>query len=266
MKKIVGTSIGILLVMILFSGCQQTDSTGLCQAILTSDTYSNYFVNATFTSTDRSQAKILSKLGTMIPTDGDTFVLLSTGRAGATLVTTDANNPGSERGTAFGNIVNDYVQLTIILKPPANTVYLYFDYQFFTTEWPEKDEEHRDAFTVIIKSRSIGTSTTVIDVDSGDLILDAGDLSGTGFDIFASNGNPAGRETTVSTAPYTGTGSYDSGADAGATPLTTFSYRFDDFSHGETITLSLIVRDMGDSYLDSAVFLDNLRFSGPNLP
>ena len=62
-------------------------------------------ISSQYTDTDRyghRQEAVLSSLGTMSPTNGSTFALLSTGIAGTSIITTNAHDPGDERGTWFG--------------------------------------------------------------------------------------------------------------------------------------------------------------------
>ena len=80
-----------------------SDGWNLATAILADQ---STLINAQYADKDREgcrQATVLSSLGTMIPTDGSTFLLMSTGIAGLVPVTTDGANPGNERGTWFRN-------------------------------------------------------------------------------------------------------------------------------------------------------------------
>ena len=70
-----------------------SDGWDLATAILANQ---STLINAQYTDRDQDgcrQSVVLSSLGTMIPTDGSTFLLLSTGIAGSVPVTTDENNP-----------------------------------------------------------------------------------------------------------------------------------------------------------------------------
>ena len=232
------------------------DGEDLALAILEN---SSTLVSSSYTDTDRDgcrQKIILSSLGTMTPTDGSTFVVLGTGIAGAVPATTNILNPGDERGTWFKNRYGhprDKATLTLTLQVPPYMHYLYYDIQFFSTEYPEYvGTQFNDKITVTVNSPSQGTTTYIIDVNSGDFVLNANDIPGTGFDIFAQSGNP-GDVDWVDTTPRI------PGADAGATALVT---REHPVSPNEQITVIFSIKDTGDNQFDSAAFIDNLMFSG----
>ena len=205
------------------------------------------------------QSCILSNLGTMNPTHGDTFILLSTGKAGVSIVTTDEENPGDERGTYFSNkygMPRDFVELILELQVPNYMHSLLYDYQFFSSEYPEYvSSQYNDRFTVTVNSPSEGISTFYCDVNNGNFVLDSSYISGTGFDIFAQSGNPNNVDIVDTTFR-------DPGADAGSTALTTIGGTCHPVSPLETITVTFKIQDYGDNQFDSAVFIDNLVFSG----
>jgi len=217
-------------------------------------------VSSSYTDKDLSgfrQGKVLSSLGIMTPTNGPTFALLSTGIAGAVPVTSNTVNPGEERGSWFAGgkygTPRDQATLTMTLTVPPYMHYLYYDAQFFSTEVPEyKGSQYNDKFTATINSPSNGITTYVIDINSGDFILTSRDIPGTGFNIFATSGNPDG-VSWVDMTPRT------PGADAGATALIT---RENPVSPNEQITVTFDIIDVGDNQFDSAVFIDNIMFSG----
>ena len=97
--------IGLILfaVFLLFSSLNAKaasyDGEDLAFAILAND---STLVSSYFEDRDNDgcrQAIVLSSFGDIIPTDGSNFALFSTGIAGGNPVTTDAENPGDERGT-----------------------------------------------------------------------------------------------------------------------------------------------------------------------
>jgi uncharacterized repeat protein (TIGR01451 family) len=232
------------------------DGADLANAILTN---TSTLIDSSYTDTDQSgtrQAIVLSSLGTMQPTDGTTFALLSTGIAGNTPVTSNENNPGSERGEWFTGgqygQPRDKATLTLTLQVPQYMHYIYYDIQFFSAEYPEYvGTQYNDKLTVTVDSPSHGPTTYVCDVNSGDFILDANAIPGTGFDIFATSGRP-GDVDWVTTNP-------GPGADAGATALIT---REHPVSPNEQITITFDIKDTGDNQFDSAAFIDNIMFSG----
>jgi len=239
-----------------------SDGWNLATAILANQ---STLINAQYTDRDQDgcrQSVVLSSLGTMIPTDGSTFLLMSTGIAGSVPVTTGGDNPGSERGTWFRNIhgnPRDEATLTMELQVPLYMHYLYYDVQFFTTEYPDYiGTKYNDKFTVTVDSPSQGITTHVIDVNGGDFVLNSFDIPGTGFDVFAKDlytGEPTDPSdvdilTRVPGIP---------GADAGATALVS---REHPVFPNEIITVTFNIKDTGDNQFDSAVFIDNVMFSG----
>jgi len=220
-------------------------------------------ISSSYTDTDNSghrQGIVLSSLGTMLPTDGPTFALLSTGIAGTSIITTSATNPGSERGSWFVggqySLPRDRATLTMTLKVPPFMHYLYYDVQFFSAEYPEYvGSQYNDKFTVTVNSPSKGITTNVIDVNTGYFRLDSNYIPGTGFDIFATNGNPQG-VSWVDRTPR------KPGADAGATALIPYGGPSHPVSPNEQITVKFDIIDTGDNQFDSAAFIDNLVFSG----
>ena len=233
-------------------------------------------VNSSYSDTDTSgqfrQRAILQSLGTMFPTDGSNFVLLSTGIAGANPVTTNSEDPGSERGTWFGKKYPgwgdsfDEAKFTMDLKVPPLMHNLSYDLQFFSMEYPDYvGSQYNDKVTVTVNSPSKGTSTYMFDVNSGDFVFKSSDIPGTGFDLFAVKWiwwlhkwvptSPSGVDT-VTTTPHWSD-------DAGASALVT---RVCPVSPNETVTVTFDIRDVGDNQFDSAVFIDNVRFTGYGIP
>ncbi len=206
--------------------------------------------------TGKRQAVVEAALGSILPTNGPTFALLSTGIAGATPVTTDSTNPGDERGTAFKqNYLSsgDTAELELTLDVPPAMHYLYYDLQFFSSEFPEYvGSQYNDKLTILVDSPSRGPTLFEMDVNSGDFTTNARNIPGSGFDIFAQSGNPANVDWVDTTQR--------SGADdAGATSL--FG-RVHPVSPGEHVTISIKIEDIGDNQFDSAVFIDNMYFTG----
>ena len=202
------------------------------------------------------QAAVLSNLGSLYPTNGTTFALFSTGIAGGQPVTTDGLNPGDERGTYFKNKYGhprDEATLTMLLQVPEYMHYLYYDVQFLSAEYPEYiGAEYNDELIITVDSPAIGVSSYIINVNSGDFILESNDIPDTGFDIFATSGNPMLVDWVDTIPQYPG-------ADAGATALIG---REHPVSPLEQVTVTINIKDVGDSQFDSAAFIDNIRFTG----
>lgn len=205
------------------------------------------------------QAVALASRGNLIPTDGSTFALFSTGRADLIFATSNGLNPGSERGNWFqgGQYGNprDEANLQLQLLVPQYMHYLYYDVQFFTVEYPDYvGTQYNDQLTITVNSPSKGVSSYVINVNGGDFVLNARDtaLLGTGYNLFAQDNNPSGVDW-LQTTPNS------NGVDAGASALIG---REHPVSPGEIITLTIDLKDEGDNQFDSMAFFDNLRFSG----
>jgi len=236
------------------------DGEDLALAILANQ---STLISSTYTDTDSSghrQADVLSSLGIMSPTDGSTFALFSTGIAGYTPSTTNENNPGDERGSWFAGGKSGYPRddatLTMILQVPAYMHYIYYDVQFFSSEYPEwVGTIYNDKLTVTVDSPSKGTSEYIFDINSGYFVLDSNGIPGTGFDIFAQSRKPGGVDW-VDTTPRT------PGADAGASDLVPIGGASHPVSPNEQITVTIDIHDTGDNLLDSSAFIDNLAFSG----
>jgi len=231
----------------------------LAQAILADE---STLVSCSYTDTDpigNRQAAVLTSFGGFTPTNGNTFALFSTGIAGANIVTTNAQNPGDERGTWFKNkygYPRDSVTLTMVLQVPLYMHYLYYDVQFFSAEYPEYvGSQYNDKLTVKVYSPSKGTSQFKFDVNSGYFVLNSNHITGTGFDIFARSGNP-GDVDFVDTTPRT------PGADAGASDIIPIGGVTHPISPNEQITVTIKIEDVGDNQFDSAALIDNLMFTG----
>ncbi|MEA3458937.1 MAG: hypothetical protein U9R21_09725 [Candidatus Thermoplasmatota archaeon] len=219
-------------------------------------------ISSSYTDTDLSghrQATVLSSLGIISPTNGSTFAFFSTGIAGEVPVTTNGENPGNERGTWFKNKhghPRDEATLTMILQVPAYMHYVYYDVQFFSTEYPEYvGTPYNDKLTIIVDSPSKGISEYIFDINSGYFVLESESLIGTGFNVFAQSGNPDDVDW-IDTTPRT------PGADAGASDLIPIGGASHPVSPYEQITVTINIRDVGDNQFDSAAFIDNLMFSG----
>jgi len=217
-------------------------------------------ISSNYTDTDDSghrQSIVLTSRGTMLPTDGSSFILLSTGIAEYNPATTNGLNPGDERGNWFAagkyGTPRDQATLTLKLKVPKYMHYIYYDVQFYTLEYPEYiGSSYNDKLTITVESPSQGTTTYIIDVNGGDFVLSAQDIPGSGFDVFATSGNPGDLDW-LNTTPN------PTGADGGATALIG---REHPISPGEIINVTFDIKDVGDNQVDSVAFIDNLRFSG----
>lgn len=217
-------------------------------------------INSTYTDSDdigHRQSMVVTSRGTMLPTDGSSFILLSTGNAEYNPATTGGLNPGDERGNWFAagkyGTPRDQATLTLKLRVPENMHFLYYDVQFFTAESPEYiGSSYNDKLTITVESPSKGTTNYILDVNGGDFVLSAGDIPGSGFDLYASSGNPGDLDWITTTPNPTGD-------DAGATALIG---REHPVNPNEIINVTFHITDTGDNQVESTAFIDNIRFSG----
>ena len=224
---------------------------------------SSWLVDSSYEDTDESghrQSIVLSSKGTMHPTDGSTFAILSTGIAGTNIITTDEDDPGDERGTWFeGNMYGyprDEAALTMTLQVPPFMHYIYYDVQFLSSEYPEYvGTQYNDKLTVTVDSPSKGVSNFIFDVNSGYFLIDSRGIGNTGFDIFARSGYPGGVD-------WVDTQVHNPGADAGASDLIQIGGVTHPVSPNEEITITFNIKDAGDNLFDSAAFIDNIEFTG----
>lgn len=196
------------------------------------------------------------------PTAGSTFAILATGLA-ESADDPDTNNDETVSGGGTEDDVsyhldglnnsqgNDLVQLTLQLNVPETMNCFTFDFAFFSEEWPDYFEsQFNDTFIAEFGPPGAASTFTIVGdavdapnniaFDPAHNVLDVN--SGFGFDP----GNPN---------PDTGT-TYDGSSGA----LTASVVAVPDV----TIEIVFSVMDLGDSILDSAVFLDNFRWT--NVP
>jgi uncharacterized repeat protein (TIGR01451 family) len=264
------TAMGITFVMVMLclAGLTSTivkagsyDGNDLAVAILTNTNVTS-LISSSYWDTDTAghrQAAVWQSRGNLLPTDGLTYAILSTGRADLLYATSSGLNPGNERGNWFqgGQYGNprDEANLQLQLQVPEYMHYLYYDTQFFTTEWPEYvGSQYNDQLTITVNSPSKGVTSYMINVNGGDFVFNAKDepLLGTGYNLFAQDNNPSGVDWLQSTPN-------SNGADAGASALVG---RQHPVSPGETVTITFDLKDTGDNQFDSMAFIDNLHFCG----
>lgn len=236
------------------------DGEDLALAILANQ---STLVSCTYEDMDYSgnrQSIVLSSLGTLSPTHGSTFALLSTGIAGTDIVTTGGTSPGDERGVWFAGgqygYPRDEVELEMTLQVPPFMHYLYYDVQFLSTEYPEYiGSQYNDKLVVTVDSPSEGSSSFMLDVNGGYFVPDYIDITGTGFDVYARSGYPGGVDW-IDTTPR------DPGVDAGSSDLIQIGGSSHPVSPYEEITVTISLSDTGDNQFDTAAFIDNLFFTG----
>jgi len=182
------------------------------------------------------------------PTAGGTFGILTSGNAGL------ADNPNDDTGSGYSwgydgppiATVHDQQVVKIDLGPATGTC-LAFDFRFLSEEFPEYvTAGFNDAFVAQLNTLNVAVSGQSV-VAPGDFAAGAGDA------ISVDAAGPSA----MTPAQAAGT-TYD-----GATlPLVARKA----VAVGSVNTLYLTIFDQGDSILDSAVFVDNIRYESPANP
>lgn len=179
------------------------------------------------------------------PTDGTTFAILTSGDVNLADDANSSASSGASLGGATpagrGDSAFDVSILRLDLTTPTGANCLVVDFQFYSEEFPEfVNSSFNDAF---IAEYGASTWTT-----SGSTITAANNFA---FDpaneVISIN---AAGNTSMTAANAAGT-TYD-----GATPLLQAATP----TSAGTNSLYLSIFDQGDSVLDSAVFIDNIRF------
>jgi hypothetical protein len=178
------------------------------------------------------------------PTNGSSFGILTSGDVN---IADDANTSASSTaddggGNVRGNTDFDVSVLKVNLAVPLNVNCMRVDFAFYSEEFPEfVGSAFNDAF--------------IAELDSSNWATSGSNISASNNFAFDQNGNPISINTSgataMSAANATGT-TYD-----GATPLLVASTPVTPGTH----TLYLSIFDQGDRVLDSAAFIDNLRFA-----
>jgi PKD repeat protein len=195
-------------------------------------------INAMFSVDEHACAVVSGSVGFLAPTEGDTFVMMSSGNAlpnsfpdgwvGAPgdFLSVDNGNPG---GTGpLGGYGFDLATLNLTLEAPDWAKSFSFDFRFMSEEYPEYvGDEYNDFFSCLLDGTNIAFDTNGNITNVNNNFFDPTTTAeGTVFD-----------GTTVlltSKAPITG---------------------------GATFELDFVVGDVSDSIYDTAVFLDNFYFS-----
>jgi hypothetical protein len=184
------------------------------------------------------------------PTEGGTFAILTSGDvasaddAGAFADTDLGSGPAHGFGGADGN-ADDTSVLSIDFHVPSGMNCVALDYRFLSEEYPDNvGATVSDGFLALLDDPTWSADLTADIAAPSNIALDAD-----------------GHLISVNTTTFTDTTPVGSvGSDtayAGTTPLLTARHPV---AAGSDHTLRLVLFDQGDHALDSAVFLDNLRF------
>jgi Bacterial Ig domain len=176
------------------------------------------------------------------PTNGSTFAVLTSGDASLADDPNDNEGSGEDDGGANvrGDSDFDVTVLRLDLTAPASANCLRIDLKFFSEEYPEFVGSFNDAFIAELDASTWTTSGQ--DITAPDNF--AFDATG---DVISVNSSGA---TSMSAADAAGT-TYD-----GATVLLRAAHEVTPGAH----SLYLSIFDQGDHVLDSAIFLDDVRF------
>jgi len=210
------------------------DSKQEALAILTEDS-KDALISATFEGGD-GQVYISTVEAIGFPTDGDSYVILSSGIASEAVDGSIGSTGGisiSNGHPVFGTEINDVATLTIKLKVPTNAKTLSFKWLFGSNEIPEYVDEYRDLFRAYAILPDGSTKDMAL-LPNGN-ILYVGDRI---QNYTASDQNVSINEVT---SAYTAT-------------LDVSKYR------GKEITLIFQIADERDDSVDTFAFIDELKF------
>ncbi len=195
------------------------------------------------------------------PTQGSSALILSTGDASTVA------NPGATRGLPIANATppvptdlygtdlagagsadgNDLTQVKIALSPPSGATCVSFDFLFLSEEFPNYvDQEFNDIFTA--------------ELNETQFTLDGNQVSAANNFAFSEDQELLSVNTFSRFSPAQGS------ALNGKSPTLSASSPIQlgegDLNEGAAdLAVYLSVQDLGDSALDSAVVIDNLRYS-----
>jgi hypothetical protein len=227
-------------------------------------------LSASFNTDAGKQARAISdrfaRNGPIQARAGQSFVILSTGRASY-----DPTQVCPEPGTEFTNkakdpdptisdkVAYDYNELVLELLVPTNARSFAFDFQFFSSEYPEfLDSEFNDTFWVQLQSETF----------SGNISFDKNHtpirINNAFFDICDADGqSTTSQMCTKPAALLMGTGyakdcnPSDYLSHGGSTG---WLHTSSPVTPGERIKLTFSIFDKGDHSYDSAVIIDNFRW------
>jgi hypothetical protein len=187
--------------------------------------------------------------------------------------------PKAAAGCQQNNLVNDMVDVKLVLKAPPDATGFSFDFDFFSSEWPNYVcSNFNDAFIAYLTS-SATTDNISFDANGNPVAVNISFLDrctpGAPVGCLRSNGPMPDpplytSQCAVGTGELQGTGygatdqtQCDSGnvtATLGASTgwLTTTA----PIQPGEQFTLEFMIWDAGDGLLDSSVLIDNFQWLG----
>jgi hypothetical protein len=187
--------------------------------------------------------------------------------------------PKAAKGCPQDNLVNDMIDVKLVLKAPPDASGFSFDFDFYSSEWPNYVcSNFNDAFVAYLTSSA---TTGNISFDSNDnpvaVNIDFFNRCTPGASVGCLRSNGANPDPPLATATCSagpselgGTGfgdTYDTQCDngnvqatlGGSTGWLTTSAAI---QPGEQFTLEFMVWDAGDGLLDSSVLLDHFQWIG----
>jgi hypothetical protein len=190
--------------------------------------------------------------------------------------------PKAAQGCAQSSLVNDMIDVKLVLKAPMNANGFKFDFDFYSSEWPNYVcSNYNDAFVAYLTS-SMTTGNISFDSNNNPVAVNIDFFNrctpNTEVGCAASEnpfniGTPTGTDACAAgPGELAGTGFGDTGPTAcndmgtatygGATGwLTTQA----PIQPGEQFTLDFMIWDAGDGLLDSSVLIDHFEWIGGNV-
>lgn len=178
---------------------------------------------------------VMNAFGNIVPREGSTFAVLSTGIADATDTDTDFPPAGP---------VGDSTTLTLNFTVPAGMNSLLLNFYFLSREYPDYvGTLYNDTFTATIDGSSKVAGGTNFAKDPDGHVIDINSVT---FAVTGTNNDLLG----TAFEDHGGTGWVMAGA-----PV----------APGDVITLTFNVQDLEDGIYNSTVLLDNFRFDQGSL-
>ncbi|MDX1521408.1 MAG: choice-of-anchor L domain-containing protein [Anaerolineae bacterium] len=222
-------------------------------------------VKASIGTSDPEGTGVSDDVLNVFPKEGETFTILSTGLA-KSAADPDTNNDevprmgvisDGDKSHQLGGLTNsaghDLVQFTLELTPPAGTTSLSFDFAFFSEEFPDFiDSAFNDVFVAELAAAPFTSELMV----SGNTVVAPANIAFDPDNQLMSV-NAAFGFSEANPNPDTGT-TYD-----GTSGLLRATGCLPPELPTGTVVLILSVTDLGDSLLDTSVFLDNFQWGNP---
>ena len=230
-------------------------------------------LKAWFSSKSSTKARAITtrfaKNGPFTPKAGKSFAILSSGLAdydpktkcpqsGTSFSITGVDpDPASKNKEAF-----DLIQLGLEILVPTNARSFDFDFNFFSTEYPEwVGSQYNDTFWVNLTSKKFNGN---ISFDAKKVPIRINNAFFSICDPYASKPVTKTMCTKTPASKYlTGTGYAQDCSTGGGTAMggaTDWLHTTSPVTPGETITLVFSIFDKGDNILDSTVLMDNFRW------